>query len=246
MARLQVLLAAVCFGTTGTAQALGPDASPRHGGRGAHRRRRRSLLLLAQRLTTRADAGRWARGPLAGRGAGRRRLPAVLLRRRQGHRRGGRHRRRARLGARAGRCRRLAAGPPRPRCAPGLPPPRWPAPASRCSRWPAAARRSRRPASRSPSAPAPPTPRSRSPPSACWTPGTASSPSWPAPFGWGAVLLVPVLVLGDLSLGRQPGGAAMALWLGADADRRRLPAVRRAACATCPPTRWRRSRSPSR
>src|SRR3954454_15176092 len=27
MARLQVLLAAMCFGTTGTAQALGPDAS---------------------------------------------------------------------------------------------------------------------------------------------------------------------------------------------------------------------------
>ncbi|MCW2987045.1 MAG: EamA family transporter, partial [Conexibacter sp.] len=27
MSRLQVLLAAVCFGTTGTAQALGPDAS---------------------------------------------------------------------------------------------------------------------------------------------------------------------------------------------------------------------------
>ncbi|MBI5105391.1 MAG: EamA family transporter, partial [Solirubrobacterales bacterium] len=28
MARLSVLLAALCFGTTGTAQALGPDASP--------------------------------------------------------------------------------------------------------------------------------------------------------------------------------------------------------------------------
>src|SRR3954447_2922473 len=28
MARLLVLLAAVCFGTTGTAQALGPDAAP--------------------------------------------------------------------------------------------------------------------------------------------------------------------------------------------------------------------------
>jgi DME family drug/metabolite transporter len=63
MARLQVLLAAVCFGTTGTAQALGPDASPVTVGAvriavGA------LLLLLAQRLTTREDAGRWARGPL--------------------------------------------------------------------------------------------------------------------------------------------------------------------------------------
>jgi DME family drug/metabolite transporter len=53
----------VCFGTTGTAQALGPDASPVTVGAvriavGA------LLLLLAQRLTTRADAGRWARGPL--------------------------------------------------------------------------------------------------------------------------------------------------------------------------------------
>jgi len=28
MPRLLVLLAAVCFGTTGTAQALGPDAEP--------------------------------------------------------------------------------------------------------------------------------------------------------------------------------------------------------------------------
>ena len=27
-ARLQVLLAAICFGTTGTAQAVGPGASP--------------------------------------------------------------------------------------------------------------------------------------------------------------------------------------------------------------------------
>jgi DME family drug/metabolite transporter len=64
MARLQVLLAAVCFGTTGTAQALGPDASPVTVGAvriavGA------LLLLLAQRLTAREGAGRWARGPLA-------------------------------------------------------------------------------------------------------------------------------------------------------------------------------------
>jgi DME family drug/metabolite transporter len=53
----------VCFGTTGTAQALGPDASAVTVGAvrvavGA------ILLLLAQRLVTREDGGRWARGPL--------------------------------------------------------------------------------------------------------------------------------------------------------------------------------------
>ena len=158
-----------------------PGARPRR--LAGHRRARRaspsarSLLLLAQRLAARGDVRRrWAarRPSLAGR-AGRGRLPAVLLRRRQGHRRGGRHRRRARLGARAGG--RAAAGcwtAARP-AAPGRRRPRWPAPASPCSRWPAAARRSRPPASRSPSAPARPTPPSRWPPSACSTPATASS-----------------------------------------------------------------------
>jgi DME family drug/metabolite transporter len=64
MARLQVLLAAVCFGTTGTAQALGPDASPLTVG--AVRIALGGLLLLAaQRMVGRAAAGPWARGPLA-------------------------------------------------------------------------------------------------------------------------------------------------------------------------------------
>jgi DME family drug/metabolite transporter len=63
VARLQVLLAAVCFGTTGTAQALGPDASSVTVGAvrvvvGA------VLLLLAQRLVAREAGGRWSRGPL--------------------------------------------------------------------------------------------------------------------------------------------------------------------------------------
>src|SRR3712207_4485762 len=65
VARLQVLLAALCFGTTGTAQALGPDgASPLTVGAvrvalGA------ALLLLAVRLVGENAAVRLARGPLA-------------------------------------------------------------------------------------------------------------------------------------------------------------------------------------
>ncbi|MEA2430316.1 MAG: drug/metabolite transporter, family [Thermoleophilaceae bacterium] len=65
MPRLQVLLAAICFGTTGTAQALGPDgASPLTVGAvrvalGA------ALLLLVVRWSGSGAAGRMARGPLA-------------------------------------------------------------------------------------------------------------------------------------------------------------------------------------
>jgi DME family drug/metabolite transporter len=63
MSRLQVLLAAICFGTTGTAQALGPDASPLTVG--AVRIAVGGLLLLgAQRVAARAGAGPWARRPL--------------------------------------------------------------------------------------------------------------------------------------------------------------------------------------
>jgi DME family drug/metabolite transporter len=68
--RLQVLLAALCFGTTGTAQALGPDgASPLTVGAvrvalGA------ALLLLALRLAGGSAPLRLARGPLAVGGLG--------------------------------------------------------------------------------------------------------------------------------------------------------------------------------
>src|SRR3954447_7310517 len=60
--RTDVLLAAVLFGTTGTAQALGPSASPLTVGAvriavGA------ALLLLVQRLAARGSAGRWPLGP---------------------------------------------------------------------------------------------------------------------------------------------------------------------------------------
>lgn len=70
MPRVQVLLAALCFGTTGTAQALGPDgASPLTVGAvrvalGA------ALLLLAVRLAAGGPAVRLARGPLAVGGVG--------------------------------------------------------------------------------------------------------------------------------------------------------------------------------
>ncbi len=63
--RLQVLLAALCFGTTGTAQALGPDgASPLAVGAvrvalGA------ALLLLVVRLVNGSTPLRLAPGPLA-------------------------------------------------------------------------------------------------------------------------------------------------------------------------------------
>jgi DME family drug/metabolite transporter len=64
MARVHVLLAAVCFGTTGTAQALGPDASAVTVG--AVRIAVGALLLLAaQRVVARAGSGPWSRGPLA-------------------------------------------------------------------------------------------------------------------------------------------------------------------------------------
>jgi DME family drug/metabolite transporter len=61
-ARANVLLAAVLFGTTGTAQALGPEASPLTVG--AARIAIGAVLLLAvQRVAARASGGRWPLGP---------------------------------------------------------------------------------------------------------------------------------------------------------------------------------------
>jgi DME family drug/metabolite transporter len=64
-ARLQVLLAAICFGTTGTAQALGPDGiAPTD--LGAARVLVGGALLLLVALSVHHAAGpRWARGPVA-------------------------------------------------------------------------------------------------------------------------------------------------------------------------------------
>jgi DME family drug/metabolite transporter len=65
MARIYVLLAAVCFGTTGTAQALGPDATEPVAV-GAARILVGGLLLAVVALAARrAPARRWARGPVA-------------------------------------------------------------------------------------------------------------------------------------------------------------------------------------
>lgn len=61
--RLLVLFAAVLFGTTGTAQALGPDASPLAVG-SARILVGAVLLLLAARLFAPRSFGSWARGPL--------------------------------------------------------------------------------------------------------------------------------------------------------------------------------------
>jgi DME family drug/metabolite transporter len=68
MPRLQVLLAALCFGTTGTAQALGPDGAPAVTVGAARIAVGAVLLLVVERLAARGrhKAGRpWPRAPLA-------------------------------------------------------------------------------------------------------------------------------------------------------------------------------------
>jgi len=65
MARLQVLLAAVCFGTTGTAQALGPDGIDPAALGAARVLVGGALLAAVALLIRRATSGpRWARGPV--------------------------------------------------------------------------------------------------------------------------------------------------------------------------------------
>jgi DME family drug/metabolite transporter len=61
--KILVLVAAVLFGTTGTAQALGPDASPLAVG-SARIAVGALLLWVAARLVRGAVAGRWSRGAL--------------------------------------------------------------------------------------------------------------------------------------------------------------------------------------
>jgi DME family drug/metabolite transporter len=63
IARLQVLLAALCFATTGTAQALGPDGIPPVDVGAARIVVGGALLVLVARLVPDA-AGRWARKPV--------------------------------------------------------------------------------------------------------------------------------------------------------------------------------------
>ena len=63
MSRLQVLLASVCFGTTGTAQALGPDGIEPVGV-GAARIAVGGALLVLVALAARRRPARWATGPV--------------------------------------------------------------------------------------------------------------------------------------------------------------------------------------
>src|SRR3954451_14361792 len=66
-ARLQILLSAVCFGTTGTAQALGPDGIPPAVVGAARIVVGGALLVLVALVAgrTRPRGGRGARGPVA-------------------------------------------------------------------------------------------------------------------------------------------------------------------------------------
>lgn len=65
-ARILVLLSALCFGTTGTAQALGPDASPAAVGAARVLVGALLLVLIARHLAPRAAAPWSARAVLAG------------------------------------------------------------------------------------------------------------------------------------------------------------------------------------
>jgi DME family drug/metabolite transporter len=69
LARAQVLLAALCFATTGTAQALGPDGTTPIGVGAARILVGGALLVLVARAKARASA-RWARTPVAAAVAG--------------------------------------------------------------------------------------------------------------------------------------------------------------------------------
>ena len=69
MARLSVLLAAICFGTTGTAQELGPDGTEPTAVGAARILAGAVLLWLVARPTARAGA-RWPRGAVAAAGVG--------------------------------------------------------------------------------------------------------------------------------------------------------------------------------
>src|SRR3954451_22335856 len=64
MARLQVLLAALCFGTTGTAQALGPNGIDPAAVGAARVLIGGALLVALATALRRGEGRRWARGPV--------------------------------------------------------------------------------------------------------------------------------------------------------------------------------------
>src|SRR4051794_2962699 len=79
MARFQVLLAALCFGTTGTAQALGPDGIE-PAAVGAARIACGGALLVLFALAVRSGRGpAWALGPVLAGAAGGGAHPAAVF-----------------------------------------------------------------------------------------------------------------------------------------------------------------------
>jgi drug/metabolite transporter, DME family len=213
MARLQVLLAAVCFGTTGTAQALGPDASPVTVG-AARIAVGALLLLLVQRLARREDAGPWARGPVLAAALGVAAYQLCFFAAVKD------------TGVAVGTVVALGSAPALAgaggwlldRRAPGG---AWAAAtALACS---GVALLALAGGGSEVSGPGVALAVGAGASYAAFTlaskrlldAGHAVEPVMARAFGWGAVLLIPVLVLGDLSWVATPGGAAMALWLGA-------------------------------
>src|SRR4051812_15858174 len=69
-ARLQILLSAVCFGTTGTAQALGPDGIEPAAVGAARIACGGALLVLFALAVARGRGPTWARGPVLAGAAG--------------------------------------------------------------------------------------------------------------------------------------------------------------------------------
>jgi DME family drug/metabolite transporter len=214
MARLQVLLAAVCFGTTGTAQALGPDASPLTVG--AVRIAVGALLLLAaQRAVARASAGAWPRGAVAAGALGVAAYQLCFFAAVKD------------TGVAIGTVVALGSAPALAgaggwlldRRAPGR---AWAAATGLACLGVALLAFGGGGASEV-SAPGVALALGAGASYAAFTlaskrlldAGHAVEPVMARTFGLGAILLIPVLVLGDVGWAATPGGAAMALWLGA-------------------------------
>ena len=236
MPRILVLLAAVCFGTTGTAQALGPEAAPLTVG--ATRIAIGGLLLLLVARAVPAAAAPWPRrelgviavaiaiyqlaffaavdrtGVAVGTVVALGSAPALAGRRRAAARRRAAD---APLGARDGARLRAAC------C---------------CSCSAAAALPSTRSGSCSPWCPARATRPTRSSPSACCARGHAPERVMAASFSLGALLLAPVLIAGDLAWLRSGDGLAHGALPRRDPDGARVRAVR----ARAPPPDARRDR----
>ena len=244
MPRVLVLLAAVCFGTTGTAQALGPSAAAPLTV-GAARIAIGGLLLLVAARAVPAATAAWPRRELGLIAVAIAVYQLVVLRRGRSHRGRRRDRRRARLGARdrrarrADRRRRAAHRALGARHRAGL---RGRAAlvlggggssadplgiilavvaGTGYATYTVFAKRLLRR-------------------------GHAPERVMAASFSLGAVLLAPVLVAGDMRWLATGDGLAMALFLGAVPDRARLRALRPRAARADARARPRRSRSPSR